>query len=408
MKKRSRTFIGGLLYTARRFIGVLGKARAGKKAAAGVESYVNRIVSDAILLNETPSPTKNEEQRVQFITGRLSDFGISNATVDGLGNVVAQWPASRPTDEHILLFADIDNEAYSPMESLVKISGERAWAIGVADNSVGAAALLVLAEYLLTNGVYFDKNLVFLFTNFSSSTGSPFAALEGFIRGWKGGIAAAFYISGLQLGAVESKPLGNCKLTVTVKTARRDLFPPSGGPSATAVLSSIAFQLGSIKWDETDETTVNIARFLAGMGYGYFPSEGVMELEIYSGNMGMLEMSKNTVSATIQKIAHDTGAQVRIDVNSFIPVGDSVKNQALIESLKRVHDELRIRTTFVSTPDKTAVLNSFGIPAVSVGVTTGKKALGEEYVDMPPIQRGFRQIIMLLESVASVREEDRR
>jgi tripeptide aminopeptidase len=408
MKKRSRTFIEGLLFSVRRLLGVLGKTRAGKKAAAGAETYVNRIVSDAILLNETPSPTANEEQRVQFITRRLSDLGISNATVDGMGNVVAEWPASRPTDEHILLFADIDNEAYSPMESLVKISGERAWGIGMADNSVGAAALLVLVEYLLNNGVYFDKNLVFLFTNFSSSSGSPFAALEGFIRGWKGVVGAALYISGLQLGAVESKPLGNCKLTVTVKTARQDLFPHSGGPSATAVLSSIAFQLGSIKWDETNETTVNIARFLAGVGYGYFPSEGVMELEIYSGNMNMLEMSKNAVCATIQKIARDTGAQVRTAVNSFIPVGDSVKNQALIESLKKVHGELRIRTTFVSTPDKTAVLNSFGIPAVTVGVTTGKKALNEEYVDLPPIQRGFRQMLMLLESVASPKEEDRR
>ncbi len=32
----------------------------------------------------------------------------------------------------------------------------------------------------------------------------------------------------------------------------------------------------------------------------------------------------------------------------------------------------------------------------------------EEYVDLPPIQRGFRQMIMLLESVASPKEEARK
>jgi len=408
MKKRIRVSIQSLSFSVRRLLGRLGKARAGKKIGAGAKPYVNRIISDAILLNETPSPTDKEEQRVQFITRRMNDLGISNVTVDEMGNVVALLPASRPSGEYVLLFADIENEVYSPLESLVKLSGQRAWGIGIADNSLGAATLLVLAEYLQNNGIFYDKNLVFLFTSFSSSSGSPFAALERFIREWKVGIAAALYVAGLQLGSIETKPLGNCKLTVTVKTAQRTLFPHSGGSSATAVLSSIAFQLGSIKWDEKNETTLNIARFLAGVGYGYFPSEGVMELEIYSGNMNVLEMSKNAVSATIQKIARDLGAQVNVAVNSFIPVGDSEKNQALIESLKKVHGELRIRTMCVSTPDKTAVLNAFGIPAISVGITNGKKALNEEYVDLPPIERGFEQLLLLLGRVASQGEEGKR
>jgi acetylornithine deacetylase/succinyl-diaminopimelate desuccinylase-like protein len=401
MKKRMRVSIQSLSISLRRFLGKLWKTRAEKARGVGVKPYVNRIISDAILLNEIPSPTEREEQRVGFITGRLNDFGVSNVTVDDAGNAVALWPASRPSDEYVLLFSDIENEAYSPLESLVKFSGERARGIGIADNSLGAATLLVLAEYLQNNGIFYDKNLVFLFTSFSSSAGSSFAALERFIRGWKGGIVAALYVAGLQLGSIEAKPLGNCKLTVTVKTAQRTLFPYAGGFSATAVLSSIAFQLGSIKWDEHNETTVNIARFLAGVGYGYFPSEGVMELEIYSGNMNALEMSKNAVSATIQKIAREMGAQVDIAVNSLIPVGDSVRNQALIESLKKVHGELRIRTTFVSTPDKTAVLNAFGIPAIYVGITNGKKALDEEYIDLPPVEKGFEQLRMLLGRVAS-------
>jgi hypothetical protein len=108
-------------------------------------------------------------------------------------------------------------------------------------------------------------------------------------------------------------------------------------------------------------------------------------------------MTKNAVEATIKKIAGETGAAVELTVNSFIPVGNSEINAFLTESLKKVHAELKIKSHFVSVPDKTAIINSFGIPAVSIGITRGKKGLGEEYVELAPIETGFRQVLLLLE-----------
>lgn len=389
-----------------RFKGVLQKVfggrikeRALKKVEPGIKPYVNRIISDAILLNEIPSPTYNEELRVNFITKRLNDFGISNIIVDEAGNVAALFPASRPNDEYVLLFADIENEQYSPMDSLVSLTGERAVGNGIADNSIGAAALLVLAEYIQKNNLQYDRNLLFLFTNLTARD-SNFAALQGFIERWRGKISSALYVVGLHLGHIESKPMGNCKLIVKVKTEERFPYEGANSNSAISILSNIAFQLGSIKWDDENRTTLNVARILAGIGYGYYPSEGLMELEIYSGDMNALEMSRRAVCATINKIAHDTGASIEVNINSFIPVGNAELNAFLVEKLAGVHNELRIKSKFVSMPDKTAIINSFGIPAVSIGITTGKKTFDEEYVNLVPIEIGFNQLVKMLEKIA--------
>ncbi|MGQ9616305.1 MAG: M28 family peptidase [Spirochaetota bacterium] len=394
---------GGLLL---RFKGLLRKVfrgrikeRALKKVEPGIKPYVNRVISDAILLNEIPSPTYKEELRVNFITRRLNDFGISNMIIDDAGNVAVLFPASKPTDEYVLLIADIGNEQYSPLYSLVTLTRGRAIGNGVADNSIGVAALLVLAEYVQKNNLQYDRNLLFLFTNFTDMD-SNLAPLHGFIEGWRGKISSALYIVGLHLGQIESKPMGNCKLTVKVKTEERSPYEGTNTNSAISILSNIAFQLGSIKWDDENRTILNVARILAGVGYGFYPSEGVMELEIYSGDMNALEMSKRAVCATINKIAHDTGASVEVNINSFIPVGNAELNAFLVEKLVSVHNELRIKSKFISMPDKTAILNSFGIPAISIGITTGKKTFNEEYIDLIPIEIGFNQLVKMLGKIA--------
>jgi hypothetical protein len=40
------------------------------------------------------------------------------------------------------------------------------------------------------------------------------------------------------------------------------------------------------------------------------------------------------------------------------------------------------------------------VPALSVGITTGKKTFREESIDLHSVATGFRQLLALLEAVA--------
>ena len=50
-------------------------------------------------------------------------------------------------------------------------------------------------------------------------------------------------------------------------------------------------------------------------------------------------------------------------------------------------------------------LSALDLPTLTVGVTTGRKTLTSESVDLAPIERGFRQIVQLLRRLERPAEE---
>ena len=121
-----------------------------------------------------------------------------------------------------------------------------------------------------------------------------------------------------------------------------------------------------------------------------------MELEIFARDTGRLETSRDAVQATARQVAEEAGAAIHLETSGAIPAGDATLRRPLVEALRRVHARLGIRTRLVSTPDPAALLNARGIPALSIGLTTGVRSFREEYVDLPPLEAGFQQLLLLL------------
>lgn len=387
----------------RRIVGltrsVVGGGRARRRLRElrriDLSPYVNRIISDAVLLNEIPSPTEAEASRMDFVATRLRDFGISNVVTDKAGNVAALFPAFGTHAEFLLVFAEVGDADFSPLGNSVHLTKERATAHGIAERSSGAAALLVFAEYAQATGYYLDKNLLLLFTP-SGSVDERSEALRSFLSEWGDQISAGLFIRGNGLGVVETRPVGTYWLSVELRRPERDLLAPGGASAATA-LGAIAFQIGGITWDPGKTTVVSVARMQAGIGYGHWPSEGSMELEILSEEEALLETAKNTVVATVQKIAASYEASAEITTRAHHSVGDSQRNAPMTAAVHETLAQLRIKPEIGIIAEKIAMLNEFGIPGVAVGITTGKVTFEEESIELAPIETGFRQLLLVVE-----------
>jgi tripeptide aminopeptidase len=361
-----------------------------------IGAYVNRIISDAVLFNEIPSPTPREEARADFIFGRLSEFGYADPEVDEHGNLFISVPGWGKDSRSALLFADMRCDEYSPVESLAKLEKERVVGRGIAENSLGVSALLVLGEYLARNQIQFPQTVMLLFTAFDTGY-REIQPLEHFLRTRADRLVFGVNIRGLGLGRVEEQPLGMYQLVVRTRTPERDVIGKEPGASAITVLANIAHRLGSIRWDSENRTFLNVAHIEAGMGFGWYAAEGAMDMELFSADRDSLEMTRAAVTATITKLAGEAGAAVDVTVKTFFPPGDPHMNGRLNSALKTVHARLKIKSLPVSLPDQAAVLNSLGVPAVSLGITIGHKSFTEEYVELRPIESGFRQLFAFLE-----------
>jgi tripeptide aminopeptidase len=385
-----------------------GRNRAGAARAPRSEigPFVRRILSDAILLNEIPSPTAHETARIEFIRERMSEAGYARASLDEVGNLSVVIPASGQSAEHVLLFAEVGCEDYSPVDNMTKLEPERVRGRGITGSSIASAALLVLAEYLARNEIHYDRNVVILFTSFDP--GEPTVQpLEHFLETWKRRVRFAAHIRGLELGRVEDRPLGTCRLSLVARTTETDLVGKEPAASAILVLAAVANRLGSIRWDKENETFLNIARLEAGFGFGWQATEGMLELEIFSPSAPALEIARQAVQATIATIARETGAQIETVVKASLPAGDPQINADLSAIVRGVHDRLHVKSRPYSLPGYASFLNFQGIPAVALGITTGRKSSTEEYIDIRPVETGFRQLLALLEELAGRRKEPR-
>ncbi len=374
----------------------LRRRRAGRRTAPSTGAYVKRIISDAILFNEVPSPTENEQERAAFVAARLADFGVGEVQVSPEGSVSCELPSSDANGDYLLLLANTDNELYSPLDSLVRLTENEASGSGIADDSLGVATLLVLAEYLQNEQVPLASNLVLLFTPLSSP-----AALESFIRARKEPFRAALFLSGLHLGEVETRPLGTSELVVSVRIPDRPVYPEGGSSSAVSVLAGIASRLGSIRWSGDDQTVLSIARLRAGVGFGYFASEGTLEVEILSPNAALLQMATEAVTATIRRTASEMGSEIDIETRTTAPAAGTERNRFLVDALLQVHRRLGIRSREVSSTSRRPDFGALDMPVTRVGITTGRKTLTEELVQLAPIEKGFRQVLLLLEELGA-------
>jgi hypothetical protein len=397
----------------RRIAGFFGLVFGGRRTRAAldelkrfdVSSYASRIVSDAVLMNDIPSPSSGEEMRMKFIRERLEEFGISNVFSDEKGNTIALFPAYGAKRDFFLLAAEVGDANYSPLGNAVRLSSSSASGQGLGERSLGAAALLVFAEFAQATGFHLDKNLLVLFTT-SSSVDEREESFRHFLDGWKDRIACAVIVRGTGLGLVETRHVGSYRLSVTVQTGSHEILAPNASSSAASILGTIASQLGGLSWDEKRTAMVNIARMEAGTGYGHWASQGELDMEIFAEDEKMLETIKNVVSGTISNASAGNDARIETLVRFRRSVGDPRLNEPLTAALRTALGKLKIKSQPAFVSEKVSILNEQGIPAIALGITTGKALPDTEEIDLEPIASGFRQLLMVVEGYTDDRERD--
>ncbi len=390
----------------RRAAGIIGLLFGGRAARAALKElekadasiYASRIVSDAVLLNDIPSPSDAEKLRMDFIIQRLGEFGISNIFADEKGNVIALFPAFGTRRDFLLVVAEVGDANYSSLGNSVHLSKDKATGQGLGERSFGAAALLVFAEFAQTTGYHLDKNILLLFTR-SSSVDEREEAFRHFLDVWGDSVSCGVLVRGTGLGLVESKHIGSSRLTVKVRTEEREMLSTGDKPSAAAVLGGIASQIGGITWDEKHTAMVNIARMEAGVGNGHWSAQGEMDVEIAAEDDKMLETIRSVVMGTILKAGQMSGAKVDAVHRFKRSFGDPRLNAPLLEVLEGALSKLGVKTGSGFVSEKVSVLNERGIPAVAVGITKGRASLEREEVELEPIARGFRQLLLVIEGV---------
>ena len=344
----------------------------------------DRLLADAFRLDQIPSPTEQEKERAFFVAERLSVLKIPYV-IDDTGNILARLHSPNETNisrEPLLVFTRLVSERWNSLESLGKLELHHAKGAGLAD-ALGPAALLSVAEAYAEGRLATERDICLFFSvyNYDDPVTDVFRIVTSGSRFMP---AAAIGVSGFMLGFLTTHTLGSYRAMLTVAEEEQQKA------EANAVVSTLIDMTRHFqKAAETFGSDLDLyfKRIEAQSSYNPTPAEGVLELVLESRDGEILETALENIKAVAETATY-AAIKSSFHVIASIPAGDPAQCKGLTEIVLKEMKELKINAVEEAKPDPASFLSVLGIPALSVGIASGREGLTVDTVEIASVEKG--------------------
>jgi hypothetical protein len=369
-----------------------------KKPAAPL---ADRLLADALLLGEIPSPTEREEERAVFVAERLNSLSIPH-TIDSEGNIIVRLHGrGGRSAEPLLLFTGLGSERWNSLGSLGHLDTQYARGAGLAD-ALGPAALLSVAESHNAGRSFWERDIILLFSVFGFDDPSKDAFLS-FAEARRRPFAA-LGIRGFSLGSIFMPAQGSYRVEIKLyreteeeqkkaeerkkhaKVPEMQGKPVNAAGDLTRTLVNMASGYLE-KNGEAGDLSINIRRIEARTVYDCVPLEGVLELDLESSSREKLDGALEKIKADTEKYNAE-GLVSSLQVLSNIPPADPASCGKLAEILGKAAKSLKLKPAEHSGADPSSFLVNMGIPALSIGLAGGRAGVDHDTVEIATVETG--------------------
>jgi acetylornithine deacetylase/succinyl-diaminopimelate desuccinylase-like protein len=359
---------------------------------------IESLLDLALQIQQIPAPTFNETRRAEFVQARFQAQGLAEVQTDLAGNVLARLPG-KASGHPLVVSAHLDTVFPLETDLTSSRSSDRITAPGIGDNSLGVAALFGILWQLQEVKASLPCDIWFA-ANVCEEGLGDLRGMKAVVERFSGDARGYIVIEGLAFGHVYNRGTGVTRYTITVRTSGGHSWADYGKPSAIHELSGLVARLAEIKLPAAPRTTLNVGRISGGTSINTIAPEARIELDLRSEDESALRglvrqvdelvagMKKPGVEWDLQRIGDRPAGFISAD-HPII--------QTALSSLARlgVEPALTIGSTDANIP------LSKGYPAVVLGITTGGGAhTSKEYIDIPPIEKGWTHLVDVITRMA--------
>lgn len=384
-------------------VAAIARQTAVRRALASFEEDVGAIIARAITIQQIPAPTFAEEQRAAYIQEQFESLGLEDVRRDDLHNVYGRVRGSLP-GAPVVISAHSDTVFGASQELRVTETDGRVAGPGIADNSLGVAALLTLAETLRVQPLRPRRDIWFVANVGEEGLGD--------LRGMRavtdefGAAVAYLVLEGGLFGFVCHEAIGVRRFRVTVEGPGGHSWGAFGTPSAIHVLAQFIAALETLPLPSQPKTTYNVGVIEGGTTVNTIARRATMLLDLRSA--GVQELA-DLIAAVGQLIPRFMAPGVEITLESIgdRPAGRIGRRAPLVQeavaALQAVGQET-IEFTAGSTDANIPL--SRGYPAVCIGITRAANThRPDEYMETVPIPQGVGQALLLLLAAAGLEDD---
>ena len=370
-----------------------------------------RSIEDLRRLTEIAAPPFKEGPRAEAFLASLKALGLSDAHIDGEGNVLG-LRKGRGNGPTLLVSAHLDTVFPAGTDVTVKEHDGRLHAPGISDNTRGLAVLLSWLRVLQAQQIRTEGDLLFAANVGEEELGN--------LRGMKRIFAERPEIDGML--ALEPVPEGSVLIFGTASRRYEVVFSGPGGhsfgafgqvPSAIHGMGRAIAKIAELRTPRFPRTTFNVGTVGGGTAVNAIAPEARMAIDIRSDAIGPLLATEKKIFAAIDAAVAEENRRWGVDTLRVSrrligdrPGGRTPSDAAIVEAAVRANTAFGRRTQFRGGSTDANVPMSLGIPAIVVGSggLTGGFHAPDEWIDVREAWRGAQNSLLTVLGLVGVQD----
>lgn len=351
------------------------------------------LFANIVMAAELPAPTRKEDQLTDFLCHRFTEYGLDNISLDEAGNAAGVL-SGESMQRNILVAAHTDKVWKEADDHTVAVRAGEMSGRGIADNSLGVAALATLPLVLELLGITLKSNLILLGTTRSFGRGN----LEGirfFLDNTEREINSALCVEGMQLGRLSFASLGMARGKITIE------IPDGADPGMSGVidvLTQVGAKLVIFGKEAEDSSELLVGSIEAIAGYNVPPVLGCIRFEIRSSEAEKVREIEAQIAQLVSAFHNPSQLSVEVEMFAHRRPGGLDPGHPVVAEARTVFHTLGIEASETPSVSELASLLTHRIPALTLGVSRGEhRHLPNESIELEPVFDGLAQLVAMIE-----------
>ena len=369
-----------------------------REASGGIKDL---LLADLTLIGEIPAPTFQEDQRADFLLGRLADSGYQNCLIDATGNVSGLLPGTE-SGPAVLVAVNLDTVVENVRDQTIEIHSDRVVGPFVGDNSIALAALTTLPVLLDKLQLRFRSGIYVVAAARSLGRGN----LEGirkFVADRPGPWLAGLCLESVQLGRLNYTSMGMLRGEIIARLPDNYNWEQYGATGSIVPMTDVIQRISRIPLPQRPLTSVIMGAIDGGFTYNNIARDTKLRFEIRSESLEILKQLAQQIDDIAEDVAAQAGVQVKFETIAERGPGGIDISHPLVRTARSIMSSLGVTPQMYATTSLMAALTDAKIPAVTLGITTGERKSDldeiDEAVAIPPMATGMTQLVSLLQAI---------
>lgn len=363
-----------------------------------IESMRETLLSNLILLSEIPAETFKEQDRNQALINRFSEVGMLNTGLDEKSNGVGILQGTEE-DSYILIVAHSDTVYSENKDHALTITPNDITGAGVADNSLGLAALATLPDVLKGLDISLKSSLILMGSTMSMGRGN-IQGIRFFLENNDLPIKAAICVEGVELGRVSHMAMGMLRGEIICRTSAEKEWSGFSSENAIITLNEVINKINSIPVPRRPRSSINLGRIEGGTEYNKKAVEARLRFEVRSESAETVDEIGFLLKEAVAEVKSKTGDSITMDFLAKRSPGGINFSHPMVRAARSILEELKITPRYESSTSELAGLVANQIDAITIGLTNSTEIGTEtEKIKIKPVYKGLAQLVALIQAI---------